>query len=213
MKQDFKILHSAVESGVEVGNVYNKYATSNPLAKLLQKNFQKNILELIEKARPRTIHEAGCGEGFWTLHLHELGYSVSGSDFSALAIEKAIENGNGFPHFFVESIYDLSEGHAADMILCLEVLEHLREPEKALAKLARLARPWLLCSVPNEPLWSFLNICRGKYLGRLGNTPGHVQRFRPDAFLGLVQKYFTVVEVRRPLPWTMVLARAANPAG
>ncbi len=212
MKRDFQILDSAVEGGIEVGNHYDKYNTKNPLAKLLQENFQKNILELIERAHPATIHEAGCGEGFWTLKLRELGYAATGSDFSSLAIEQARKNGKDSEHFFVESIYDLAPAHAADMILCLEVLEHLQEPERALKKLAQLARPWLLCSVPNEPLWSLLNMCRGRYLGRLGNTPGHIQRFSSGAFVRLVEKYFTVVEVRRPVPWTIVLARVEQAA-
>lgn len=212
MKRDFQILDSAVEGGIEVGNHYDKYNTKNPLAKLLQENFQKNVLELIQLARPATIHEAGCGEGFWTLKLRELGYVATGSDFSTLAIKKARENGHGGQHFFVESIYDLSPSHASGMILCLEVLEHLEEPGRALKKLAELAKPWLLCSVPNEPLWSLLNMCRGRYLGRLGNTPGHIQRFSSGAFVRLVKKYFHVVEVRKPVPWTIVLARADTPA-
>ena len=67
MKRDFQILDSAVEGGIEVGNHYDKYNTKNPLAKLLQENFQQNILELIERAHPSNIHEAGSGEGFCTL--------------------------------------------------------------------------------------------------------------------------------------------------
>lgn len=207
MKRDFQILGSAVEGGIEVGNHYDKYNTKNPLAKLLQNNFQKNVLELIQLAHPTSIHEAGCGEGFWTLKLHEMGYAATGSDFSSLAISKARENGNGDQKFFVESIYDLSTSHAADMILCLEVLEHLQDPELALNRLAALARPWLLCSVPNEPLWSLLNMCRGRYLNRLGNTPGHIQRFSSNAFIKLVGNFFQIVEVRKPVPWTMVLAK------
>lgn len=211
MMREFNILDSAVEGGIQVGNLYDKYNTKNPLARWMQENFQKNILELVRRVHPVTIHEAGCGEGFWTLKLRKLGYTATGSDFSSLAIEQARKNGKGSKHFFVESIYDVAPTHAADMILCLEVLEHLKEPERALKKLSELAKPWLLCSVPNEPLWSLLNMCRGRYLGRWGNTPGHVQRFSPGAFFALVRKCFTVVEVRKPLPWTIVLARVEQP--
>lgn len=207
MKRGFQILNTAVEGGIEVGNHYDKYNTKNPIAKLLQNNFQKNVLELIQRAHPASIHEAGCGEGFWTLKLLEMGYAATGSDFSSLAISKAKENGDGDRKFFVESIYDLSTSHTADMILCLEVLEHLQDPARALKKLSELARPWLLCSVPNEPLWSLLNLCRGRYLNRLGNTPGHIQRFSSGAFINLLGNFFQIVEVRKPMPWTMVLAR------
>jgi hypothetical protein len=29
--------------------------------------------------------------------------------------------------------------------------------------------------VPREPIWRIGNMARGRYLGDLGNTPGHIQ--------------------------------------
>ena len=57
-------------------------------------------------------------------------------------------------------------------------------PERALAEMARVARGYLLVSVPREPLWRALNIARGAYVRDLGNTPGHLNHWSRRAFVG-----------------------------
>jgi hypothetical protein len=65
----------------------------------------------------------------------------------------------------------------------------------------------VVVSVPREPIWCGLNMVRGKYFSKLGNTPGHIQHWSSSDFVNLVSKYFDVVEVKKPLPWTMLLCR------
>jgi ubiquinone/menaquinone biosynthesis C-methylase UbiE len=96
-----------------------------------------------------------------------------------------------------------------DLILACEVFEHLEDPPRALAEIERvLGNGMLLLSVPWEPAWRGLNVLRGAYLSELGNTPGHVQHFSRRAIRDLVASRFEVVAQRRPLPWTMLLARS-----
>ena len=64
--------------------------------------------------------------------------------------------------------------------------------------------------MPREPIWRLLNLARGKYVAELGNTPGHVQHWSSAAFLRLVRRYFEVLAVRTPLPWTMALCRPSR---
>jgi hypothetical protein len=50
-------------------------------------------------------------------------------------------------------------------------------------------------------------MARGKYLGALGNTPGHLNHWSSEGFLRLLRRRFDVIEMRAPLPWTMALCR------
>ena len=51
------------------------------------------------------------------------------------------------------------------------------DPEHTVAEMARVAKRWILVSVPREPLWRGLNIARGAYWKDLGNTPGHLNHW------------------------------------
>jgi hypothetical protein len=97
---------------------------------------------------------------------------------------------------------------SAPLVLCCEVLEHLEFPERAVNVLADIADPYLIASVPREPLWRILNMLRGSYIKDFGNTPGHLNHWSRDGFLRILKKRFEILEIKSPLPWTMALCRA-----
>ncbi len=207
-----KISGGLTEKGLVVGNYYNKYDSRNPVTRWLIKGFESALTDLVDKVKPASIHEVGCGEGYWTLHWLEQGTATRGSDFSGAVIELARANAlerKLLPDVFkICSIYDLAPASdAAELVVCCEVLEHLERPQDGLSHLQLVASPYLIISVPREPLWSIMNMARGKYLSSLGNTPGHVQRWSRREFIRLVSRYFDVEEVRTPVPWTMLLCR------
>jgi ubiquinone/menaquinone biosynthesis C-methylase UbiE len=92
-----------------------------------------------------------------------------------------------------------------ELVAATEVLEHVTDPERALAEMARVAGRHLLVSVPHEPLWRALNMARGAYLRELGNTPGHLNHWTRRSFVRLLGQYGEVIEIRAPFPWTMLL--------
>ncbi|MDF3931719.1 class I SAM-dependent methyltransferase [Pseudomonas citronellolis] len=200
------------EEGVVIGNAYDKYGSRNPLVRWMMAGFEDALSTFVRKVEPTTIHEVGCGEGYWVMRWAQEGLAVRGCDFSAKVIQIARDNASsvGLPEelFQARSIYDLQPPEdIADLVVCCEVLEHLESPELALEALQRVVGGHLILSVPKEPLWCVLNCLRGKYLGQLGNTPGHIQHWSRRRFVELVSKYFEVLEVRNPLPWTMLLCR------
>ncbi len=207
-----KISGGLRENGVVVGNAYDKYGSRNPIARWLMQGFESALTELVDRVKPTSIHEVGCGEGYWTLKWVKEGIVARGSDFSSAVIDLA--RANATEHklpteiFKTCSIYDLSPAlESADLVVCSEVLEHLERPEDGLNALQSIASPYLIISVPREPLWSAMNMARGKYWADFGNTPGHIQRWSQGQFLGLVSRYFDVEELRTPIPWTMLLCR------
>ena len=196
------------EEGIVVGNVYPKYSTKNPLARYLVRGYLSSLDRLVITVNPGSIHEVGCGEGFIISRFVEKGRTLTGSDFSRKTIDEARRNSpDPSISFKVASIYELTPQDSASLILCCEVLEHLESPEKALGNLAKIANPYLLVSVPREPIWRILNVLRGSYLGSLGNTPGHFQHWSRSSFLHFLGQYFEVLKVETPLPWIMALCR------
>jgi 2-polyprenyl-3-methyl-5-hydroxy-6-metoxy-1,4-benzoquinol methylase len=205
---------SAQTIDVVAGNVYPKYTTRNPIARLLVANFRAHLSRLVQQTEARQVHEVGCGEGFLARQLASDGCEVRASDLSPATIAEARERSVGITPpiaFQVADLYQLDPARdAAELVICCEVLEHLPDPAGALEILHRLARPHLIVSVPREPLWRILNLTRGKYWSEFGNTPGHLQHWSGHRFTALLARYFDVVEIRRPLPWTMALCRARH---
>ena len=197
------------EHGIPVGNVYDKYHTRNPIARYLVGNFLSNVLELVRQTGARDIHEVGCGEGHLSQRIAGLPVDrVRGSDMSEQMIALArTENQRANVSFEVKDVYRLDETDAAELIVCCEVLEHLDDPRRALERLSALAGKCCILSVPREPMWRCLNMLRGKYIGDLGNTPGHIQHWSRAGFRTLIGDYFDLVEVRSPVPWTIALCR------
>jgi 2-polyprenyl-3-methyl-5-hydroxy-6-metoxy-1,4-benzoquinol methylase len=193
------------------GNHYPKYTTRNPLARWLVEGFMAALADLAGRSGAKDVHEVGCGEGFLSTMLAQNGLTVRGSDISASAIALARQRAAalGLPAMF--RVADLRElmlpEDGAELVVCCEVLEHLRDPAGALPLLARLAQPHLIVSVPREPLWRMLNVARGRYWAALGNTPGHLQHWSARGFLAVLKDHVEVLEVRTPLPWTMALCR------
>ena len=193
------------------GNYYDKYNAANPVARYLMRGFFKSFDRLADRTSVGSAYEVGCGEGHLSLRLFDRGWDVRGSDLESGPIEqanaRAVARGAG-PVFDVADLYELDPDVVAnDLVICCEVLEHLPDPHRALAILTRMARPYLLLSVPDEPLWRILNVCRARYLRNFGNTPGHIQHWSTRAFLDLLSRYTQIVAHEKPLPWTMVLCR------
>jgi 2-polyprenyl-3-methyl-5-hydroxy-6-metoxy-1,4-benzoquinol methylase len=209
---NIKISGGTEENGVVIGNAYDKYGSRNPIVQWMMAGFESDLSKFVAQASPTSLHEIGCGEGYWVLKWAEKGLSARGCDFSKEVIEIARENalnrGLSPSLFESKSIYDLDATQdESDLVVCCEVLEHLENPEAGLEALQRITQQHLIVSVPMEPLWCMLNMARGKYLSQWGNTPGHIQHWSKHGFTELVSKYFDIVEISNPLPWTMLLCR------
>jgi ubiquinone/menaquinone biosynthesis C-methylase UbiE len=193
------------------GNYYDKYGTKNPLARAMMRGFLGAVGDLYARVAPERVLEVGCGEGHLAMQLLARGprparFVASDVDLSAVApgLDPLIELREA-------SVYELPfDDGEFDLVLCCEVLEHLHEPERGLAEVARVAGRAVVLSTPREPLWRALNVARGRYVRQLGNTPGHVQHFSSRALVRLAETRLRVVERRQPVPWTVLLGLPAT---
>lgn len=199
-----------ISEGVVAGNPYDKYGSSNPVARRLMAGFDRGLFDLLGQVGPvESVLEVGCGEGHVTAKLAEFfpGARVLGTDLSPEIIAIARREHPGLA-FETRSVYEPAPpGESWDLIIACEVLEHLDEPERAVQLLARQARRALVFTVPREPIWRVLNVARGKYLSRLGNSHGHVQHWSRSGFLTMLRRHVDVVASRSPMPWTQALCR------
>lgn len=193
------------------GNHYDKYRTANPIARHLMHGFLGAFDALAAQVPVSPALEVGCGEGELSIRLARRGFVMRGCDISSAIVEEArrrAQQADVAATFWPQPIESIDvRAEAAPFVVCCEVLEHLDDPVRGVDTLAELAQPYLLTSVPREPLWRVLNLARGKYLADLGNTPGHLNHWSRTGFLALLARRFEIVDTRTPLPWTMVLCR------
>jgi 2-polyprenyl-3-methyl-5-hydroxy-6-metoxy-1,4-benzoquinol methylase len=199
------------QDGVVTGNTYDKYGSSNPVVRRLMGGFERTLDELFDRAEPTSLLDVGCGEGVlvqrWAQRLGE--GRVVGIDLEEESIQAgwAEHTAPNLEYRVMEAENLPFAANEFDLATAIEVLEHLPDPEHTLSEMARCAERHLLVSVPHEPLWRMLNIARGAYWSKLGNTPGHLNHWSRRSFVRLLSRHGDVVEVRSPFPWTMLLVR------
>lgn len=189
-----------------------KYTQANFIGKWLINNFYGAVSSFVERVdlRSGAALEVGAGQGYSTRYLREAlqtNVMLTASELEPTQVQQAQLRNPDVP-ITSESVYELQRADkSVDLIIMLEVLEHLENPEIALSEIARVASQFVILSVPREPIWCFLNFIRGKYWTSLGNTPGHINHWSTNKFRHFVGKYFEVVDTKTPLPWTIVLLR------
>lgn len=188
------------------GNTYDKYASKNPIERRMMAGFFTALDTMLDGLSPSLIVEVGAGEGHVTGRLAERFPSadVVGLDLQDDALLDQWSK-LGVPMFFGDATRLPFADRSVDLIIGLEVLEHIPQPDRALAEIARVCRTAVL-SVPNEPIWRVGNIARGRYLGDWGNTPGHINHWSRRGFNKFVSQRFDITKSASPLPWTMVSA-------
>ncbi len=220
MADDIKNTQTNLKATPEVEDFGHKYTEEGQgkIGSKLLDGYFKAVAELVDVSQvsskmTATAVEIGCGEGFSTQRLSALlpgNVTLEASEYVAHMIPMAQANNPGM-RITEESVYETKHAdNSFDVVFLLEVLEHLDFPDKALTELQRITKPggYIVLGVPREYLWCFLNLARGKYIKRLGNTPGHLNHWSTSGVKKFVGKHFGTVEVvKTPLPWTLLLAR------
>lgn len=97
-----------------------------------------------EKAK---VLDVGCGTGSITIPLG-LRHDVTGIDVDEKSIELAkLRNKFDNVKFFSEDIGSVKD--LFDVVLCIQVLEHLENPEKMMKEISRVAKKYVIVTVPN----------------------------------------------------------------
>ncbi len=196
---------------VPTGNTYDKYASTNKVEQWMMRGFFTAFDSMLgavsSSATPQRILEIGVGEGIVTRRVIErfpsatvLGLDLPDDELADQWRERdlACVFGDATTLPFPDDSFDL--------VLAIEVFEHIADTGGALEELDRVCSGSLIASVPFEPIWRVGNMARGRYLRDLGNTPGHINHWTNRGFGALIGSRFDVNKTAAPLPWTMVRA-------
>lgn len=183
-----------------------KYRTKNPVVRHLVGRFLRRVSDLAAAERPRSILEVGCGEGIVlaTLATRLPGVRLDGLELDETALEGARARCHGAALVRGDACALPFGADSFDLVVCLEVLEHLPEPARALRELRRVARAGCLLSVPHEPFFRLGNLARGKNLSRLGDPSDHLQHWGARDFAAFCERELDIRVRTGAFPWVLV---------
>lgn len=190
---------------------YRKHMSENRVQRKLIERFHDKITGIVTELVPTTMLDAGCGEGFVTDRFLQAMPEVKITGFDVLEDSvKLAEMRNPRATFQVGDIYNIDHpDNAFDVVYCFEVLEHLHEPDRALAELARVASGHVVLSVPHEPFFCLANASRGKNLDirPRGSDPDHRNFWSRQKFGEFASVSLDVVTLTGSMPWTILVGR------
>jgi ubiquinone/menaquinone biosynthesis C-methylase UbiE len=191
------------------GHYFNKHEVKNPLLRLFVNSYKRNFCNTISELSFDSVMEIGSGEGYIITYLIE---TVEPKLVIASDIDLRLMKRYSWKGVIENRVVCRGEllpvpSKSFDLVLACEVLEHVKTPSEIVREMARISKEWVFVTVPLEPYWRLLNILRGKYISRLGNTPGHVRHFSIKGIVNLLSIYLSISNVRVVFPWIFVLCQ------
>lgn len=154
--------------------------------------------QLVRAINPGSVLDAGCAMGFLVEALRDRGVAASGVDISEYAIDQVREDVR--PYCWVGSILEPFPNRY-DLIVCIEVLEHLpaQEAGRAIANLCQVSDDVLISSSPDDYReTTHFNVQPPEYWAELFARQGFFRDVDFDA------SFIT--------PWSMRFRSSAEPA-
>ncbi len=185
--------------------------TKNPLVNALLNRFMQKVKGCIEDFVPQSVLDVGCGDGSALHYLSDAipqDYLGIDMDEDALALCRVR---HPFRCFQSGNIFALPmEDGSHHIALCLEVLEHLEDPECAVRELLRVVDRGLVLSVPWEPWFQLGNLARGKHIFALGNHPEHIHHWTPSSFGRFLHEIEPSARIKFHNAWPWIIASMAK---
>jgi len=182
----------------------HKYTNKNFFHRFFLNRFLDTVYYEIDTLDPNTILDFGCGEGFFLKAMKDRCLSekkVLGVDNRKDAIERAATLVPEYDFRHIDLFQINPDNFQFDLVIAIEVFEHLHEPEKFLKHLTLLSSKYVLFTVPFEPWFRIINLLRGRDINRLGNHPEHVNHWSPASFRKFLTPYIKIKTLFVKFPW------------
>jgi len=189
----------------------HKYTNKNFLHRFFLNRFLDTVFFEIDTLNPNTILDFGCGEGFFLKAMQDRGLSgkkILGVDNRKDAIERAITLIPDYDFRHLDLFQTKPDDFQFDLVIGIEVLEHLNQPETFLKHLTALSSKYVLFTVPFEPWFRIINLLRGRDIFRLGNHPEHFNHWSPASFKNFLEPYIKIEKLYVKFPWIVSVGLA-----
>ena len=163
-------------------NTYDMDRTKNPLIRLWRNSLHSRINKIIKKINPDHVLDIGARDGLATKKF------MKGID-AALVMGDIDTKRASVMELDICLLHYLDSSF--DLVIAKEVLEHLENPFAAIKECKRVAKKYCVFVVPNEPLFRWCNVLRGKYWKYGGNNQQeHLHNWNIREFKNLLYRYF-----------------------
>ncbi|MEM2105605.1 MAG: class I SAM-dependent methyltransferase [Candidatus Bathyarchaeia archaeon] len=150
------------------------------LLKWGSKNSGLNLLD----GRGKSALDVGCAFGYGVSLLASLGYEAVGVDVSKFGVAQAKKRNSENEFVVCDVQQNLPFKNKFDLVICLEVLEHLQNPLIALQNMYDACKSLILCTTPNKAVDRAIR----KLLGDFDET--HINTKAPREWKKLILKTF-----------------------
>jgi 2-polyprenyl-3-methyl-5-hydroxy-6-metoxy-1,4-benzoquinol methylase len=181
---------------------YNFIETLHPIARRLKFFLDsRKVMKWLNDAQRKisTFLDVGCGEGWFLQLLHSRGLQKEhlwGVELDRSVVIRLQKEGFQARQGQIEDIPDLPNNYF-DLIVSLQVIEHVAYPPAVLQRLAQLLTPGgvLILETPNLDSWDF-RLFRSGYWGGY-HFPRHWNFFTPESLSRMLLPLgFEVVRIR-----------------
>lgn len=160
MKNEFEYVKSKILEG-------DPWYTSDQFASHLYGDYRHNMMHRFEYARrtardlrivfkDKSVLDLGCGDGQWSRQIiFERPKHLIGVDYNPLRLTRYKKHISTSEQSVGSCLTIPIRNKSLDVVIFHQVLEHIRQPERALQEINRILKPdgWLIMSVPNEGVW------------------------------------------------------------
>lgn len=165
--------------------------------------FDRRHNDLLKHAKGKNLLEIGCAHGFLLDYLSKRNWNVTGLEVSTLSSSYARDSlGLNVHTGTLESVHFPDDSF--DVVLLLDVLEHLHRPYDTLAEIDRILSPGgiLVVQCPWE-LYHWEEVCEALLKGMKPGTiepdavPAHLYFFQPKTLEAVLEKGGFRTQVRQ----------------
>lgn len=143
------------------------------------------IINEIDHYSPRNILDVGCGTGGYCIFLKNKGYDIKGVDIDSKKLSEGLQFDKSCNISYGSATKLPFENEKFDLVLITEVMEHIKEHDKAIKEASRVLNKngIIIITVPTR-----------KYSKWLGNYEyGHVRDcYTVDELKDLLSHYFNI---------------------